>query len=349
MDVTLRTHFFEIERSLKKMVKTFGKLADGREARLYTISAGSLRAEITDYGAALVSLVVDGLDVALGCDDVSGYETQGGYIGAVVGRNANRVGGSGFLMNGERVELPANEGHNCLHSGPDCYAYRLWQVADHEEDSLTLTLHSPHGDQGFPGNADIAVTYTIVNNGLTISYDAVADRDTVFNLTNHAYFNLYGQHRPERAMDQELMLPAEGFCPDDAENIPTGEIRCVAGTPFDFRASKPIGRDIGEDYEPLHLQGGYDHNFVNSGSLSAVLRCPETGLTMTVTTDCPGIQVYAGNYLDNRGKGGVYYGKRTGVALETQFFPDAVNHPEWKQPFVKAGERYRSVTRYEFA
>ena len=149
-------------------------------------------------------------------------------------------------------------------------------------------------------------------------------------------------------MDQELMIPGEYFCPDDAENIPTGELRHVEGTPFDFRTFKPIGRDIGMDYEPLILQGGYDHNFVNCGKVCAVLRNPENGLTMTVTTDCPGVQVYAGNFLDNTGKGGVYYGKRTGVALETQFYPNAVNHPEWPQPVAKAGEKLRSVTRYAF-
>ena len=144
------------------------------------------------------------------------------------------------------------------------------------------------------------------------------------------------------------MLPAAYFCPDDAANIPTGELRSVQGTPFDFREFKAIGRDIAMDYEPLHLQGGYDHNFVNNQPLCAVMRNPETGLTMTVTTDLPGVQVYAGNFLDNRGKGGIYYGKRAGVALETQFFPDSVNHPEWQQPFVRADTVWESVTRYAF-
>ena len=179
------------------MVKTFGKLADGREARLYTISCGRIRSEITNYGAALVSLFVDGLDVCLGLDDVAGYESQGGFLGAVVGRNANRIGGAKFLLNGQEVVLPANEGPNNLHSGPDSWAFRLWDLTAHTENSLTLSLHSPHGDQGFPGNADVSVTYTIENDGLTISYKAVSDRDTAFNLTNHAYFNLFGQDKPE--------------------------------------------------------------------------------------------------------------------------------------------------------
>ena len=330
------------------MEKTFGKLATGIEARLYTISSGRVRAVITNYGAALMALCVDGLDVVLGYGDVSGCEGQGGYLGAVVGRCANRVAGARFLLNGEEVALPANEGSNCLHSGPDGWSHRLWDLAEHTEAGLTLSLYSPHGDQGFPGNARVSVTYTIDNDGLTIEYRAVSDRDTVFNLTNHAYFNLYGQDRPEKAMDQELMIPADFFCPDDAENIPTGELRSVEDTPFDFRSFKPIGRDIGMDYEPLILQGGYDHNFVNKSEVCAVLRNPESGLTMTVTTDLPGVQIYAGNFLDNWGKGGVRYGKRTGVAIETQFAPDSVNHPEWVQPFVRAGEEWRSVTRYAF-
>ena len=329
------------------MLKTFGELANGLSAQLYTISCGRVRAEITNYGATLVSLFVDGVDVVLGLDDVSGYASQGGYLGAIVGRNANRVKGAKFLMNGQEVLLPANEGPNCLHSGADGWSFRLWQVKEHTAGRLELSLHSPDGDQGFPGNADVSVTYAIENDGLTITYKAVSDKDTAFNLTNHAYFNLFGQDKPERAMDQELMIPAEAFCPDDAANIPTGELRAVEGTPFDFRAFKPIGRDIGMDYEPLHLQGGYDHNFVNNQSVCAVMRNPENGLTMTVTTDLPGVQLYAGNFLDNQGKGTVY-GKRSGVALETQYFPDAVNHPEWVQPFVKANEPWVSVTRYAF-
>ena len=186
------------------MGKTFGKLASQAESRLYTISCGRVRAEITNYGAALVSLFVDGLDVALGYDDVSGYERQGGYIGAVVGRNANRVGGSKFKLNEADVLLPANEGKNCLHSGFDGWSHRLWDVTAHTDASLTLSIHSPDGDQGFPGNADVSVTYTIENNALVIAYEAVSDRDTVFNLTNHAYFNLYGQHRPEKEVDLVL-------------------------------------------------------------------------------------------------------------------------------------------------
>ena len=172
------------------MLKTFGELANGQVADLYTISCGRIRADITNYGATLVSLFVDDVDVVLGFEDVSGYATQGGYLGAVVGRNANRVGGAKFLLNGEEVLLPANEGPNCLHSGADGWSFRLWQVKEHTASSLTLCMNSPDGDQGFPGNAQILVTYALEADAtLSITYDAVCDQDTVFNLTNHSYFH----------------------------------------------------------------------------------------------------------------------------------------------------------------
>ena len=242
------------------MEKTFGYLADGGEARLYTIENGRLVAQITDYGASLVTLRVDGTDVCLGCDDVRGYERNGAYLGAVVGRNANRMSGASFLLNGEKVQLPANEGRNNLHSGPDSWGWRLWQVRAHTENSLTLGIFSPDGDQGFPGNAEFSVTYTIENEGLTIRYRGVSDKDTVFNVTNHAYFNLFGQDKPERAMDQELMVPAEAFCPDDAANIPTGEVRAVEGTPFDFRRMASQFCQQGRDLRRHAQSGEWPHH-----------------------------------------------------------------------------------------
>ena len=337
------------------MEKTFGKLADGRQARLYTIENGRLRAEVTSYGASLVSLFVDGVDVCLGCDDVSGYECNGSYLGAVVGRNANRTGGAGFELNGERVTLPANEGKNNLHSGPDSWAWRLWDKTAHTCSSLTFAIHSPHGDQGFPGNADVTVTYTIENDGLTIEYRAVSDRDTVFNLTNHAYFNLFGQDQPQRAMDQELMIPGEYFCPDDAENIPTGELRHVEGTPFDFRTFKPIGRDIGMDYEPLILQGGYDHNFVlNSDGtikLSATLKDTVSGRKMDMYTNQPCVQIYAANCINEDDvpfKNGFAQKKRCAVCLETQHAPDSPNQKGFPSCELDAHEVYDYTTVYKF-
>ena len=337
------------------MKKCFGKLPDGSEAFLYTIQGGQLRAEISDYGATIVKLFVpdkDGnvADVVLGFDDPNEYTKSGTYFGAVVGRNANRVGGAKFTLNNRTYGLDPNDnGVNNLHSGFEPYKNRIWRVIYHQEDAICMGLFSPDGDQGFPGNATIHVTYTIdPDNALRITYDAVCDKDTVFNMTNHTYFNLAGHDHPEKAMGQILSMPARFFTPADAESIPTGEKRSVAGTPMDFRTPKPIGRDIGMDYEPLHLQGGYDHNWEVFCSPCAILRDPESGREMAVSTDCPGIQFYAGNFLNETGKGGIYYGERSGIALETQYYPDSVNHPEWPQPFKKAGERYHTETKYRF-
>ena len=337
------------------MKESFGILPSGQEATLYTITAGGITASITDYGANLVRLFVpdqNGMlsDVVLGYDDCNGYRvTNGAALGATVGRNSNRLKGASFELNGKTYQLPQNEGTKNLHSGPDFYFQRMWHLVEHTETSLVLELNSPDGDQGFPGNAVIQVTYSLDNHGgLHILYDAVCDQDTVFNMTNHSYFNLAGHEKTEAAMEQLLTIPGRFFNPDDAENIPTGELRPVAGTPMDFRSPKPIGRDIGMDYEPLHLQGGYDHNWEVFCNPCAILSDPVSGRTMAVYTDCPGIQFYAGNYLDEQGKNGVYYGKRTGVALETQFYPDCLHHPHWPQPTTKAGEKYHSETIYRF-
>ncbi len=337
------------------MKKNFGVLPSGEQASLYTLSCGGITAAVTDYGANLVSLWVpdrNGVlaDVVLGYDDCNGYRTaNGAALGATVGRNANRIQGASFELNGKTYPLAANNGRNNLHSGPDFYFQRMWKTVAESETSVTLELNSPDGDQGFPGNAVIRVTYSLDDQGgLHIVYDGVCDQDTVFNMTNHSYFNLAGHEKTELAMDQVLTLPGSFFNPDDAENIPTGEKRPVEGTPMDFRSPKAIGRDIGMDYEPLHLQGGYDHNWEVCTDPCARLLDPVSGRCMEVSTDCPGIQLYAGNFLDEQGKGGVYYGKRTGVALETQFYPDCIHHSDWPQPIVKAGEKYHSETVYRF-
>ncbi len=337
------------------MKEFFGKLPSGEEASLYTISCGKISASITDYGATLVKLLVPNsegkvADVVLGYDDANGYRTaNGACLGATVGRNANRTKGAAFILNNKTWSMGNNENGNNLHSGPDYYFQRMWKLVSHTGDAVVLSLHSPHGDQGFPGNADIQVTYRLdEKGGLHIVYDAVADQDTVFNLTNHSYFNLAGQDQTKKAMDQILSIPGRFFNPDDAQNIPTGELRNVEGTPMDFRKPKAISRDIEEDYEPLHLQGGFDHNWEVFCDPCAILSDPVSGRSMAVTTDCPGVQFYAGNFLDEIGKGGIHYYKRTGVALETQFYPDSVHHPEWPQPFVKAGEKYHSETVYRF-
>ena len=337
------------------MKASFGYLPSGEETYLYTISCGGITASVTDYGASLVRLLVPDAsgnlaDIGLGYDDCNGYRTgNGAFLGATVGRNANRVKGASFQINGITYCMTPNEKGNNLHSGPDSYNLRLWKLLSHTEDTVVFQLNSPHGDQGFPGNATIRVTYSLdANGGLHIIYDGLCDRDTVFNMTNHSYFNLAGHEQTDRAMEQLLTIPGRWFNPDDAENIPTGEQRPVAGTPFDFRSPKPIGQDIGADYEPLHLQGGYDHNWEVFCSPCAYLEDPVSGRKMSVSTDCPGIQFYAGNFLNEQGKGGVSYTKRTGIALETQFAPDSIHHPEWPQPITQAGEPYHSETVYRF-
>ena len=335
------------------MKKNFGTLPTGEQASLYTITCGALTATVTDYGAHLVSLWVpdkDGnlADVVLGHDDANGYRTGKAFLGATVGRNANRIGGASFALNGETVQIPVNENSNNLHSGPDYYHLRMWEVVSHSETSITLRLVSPDGDQGFPGRAVMDVTYELdPNGGLHIVYEGDCDKDTVFNLTNHSYFNLAG-HDKGSAMDQLLTIPGQHFTPADAQSIPTGELRHVEGTPMDFRTPKAIGRDIEEDYECLKLQGGYDHNWEVWSNPCAILQDPASGRTMCVFTDLPGLQFYAGNFIDETGKGGTYYGKRSGIALETQFYPDALHNPDWAQPIVKAGEHYHSETVYYF-
>ena len=334
--------------------KSFGILPDGREATLYTIRQGAMEASVSDYGAVLVSLMVPDregkvADVVLGFDDAAGYAGCTTYLGATVGRNSNRIGKAQFTLNGKTYQLEGNDNGNNLHSG-DCYCYRMWKLEEHTESSVTLSLESPKGDQGFPGKAEIRVTYALEYPGtLHITYDGVADDDTVFNMTNHSYFNLAGHTNTDKAMDQVLSMSARTYTVADAESIPPGEMRSVEGTPMDFRTPKAIGRDIEEDYEALNLQGGYDHNFEVFCNPCAILSDPVSGRTMSVETDCPGIQFYAGNFLGKDvGKGGTLYTKRSGICLETQYYPDAVNRPEFAQPFFKAGQPYHSETKYIF-
>ena len=337
------------------MKKAFGTLPNGQQATLYTISAGGITARVTDYGATLVSLLVPDkegnvADVVLGYDDVNAYATSEGYLGSTVGRNCNRVGNASFPIGEKVYHMTPNEGPHNLHSGPSGYSHRLWELEYHRENAVSFRLESPHMDQGFPGNAVIRVTYSIDSllHQLNIAYDAMSDRETVMNLTNHSYFNLAGHQNTSLAMDQELILPARHFTPDDAENIPTGEKRPVDGTPMDFRAPKAIGRDIDLEYDALRLQGGYDHNYEVFTSPCAVLRDPTSGRTMQVYTDRPGIQFYSGNYLNNPGKEGVFYPKRSGVCLETQYYPDSLNKPDWEKPILPANTPMHSTTSLRF-
>ena len=338
------------------MKKLFGTLRQGGDAFLYTISRGGLTAEVSDYGATLVKLWVPDrqgelADVVLGFDDPNDYTASGTFFGATVGRNANRIAGAAFRLNGLPYLLDANDnGKNNHHGGFRPYKNRLWKVLSHEEDRIRLGLESPNGDQGFPGNADISVTYRLdAQAGLHILFEAVCDHDTVFNMTNHSYFNLAGHDKTDRALSQELILPGRFYVAADADSIPTGELRSVEGTPLDFRRGKAIGNEINADYEALTLQLGYDHTWEVWCDPCAILTDEGSGRSMSVSTDCPGIHLYTGNYIDGEnGKGGVIYPYRGGIALETQFYPDAIHHPQWPQPITKAGEKYRSETVYRF-
>ena len=338
------------------MKKEFAKLADGRTAYLYTIRGGGLEAHISDFGATLHRLYVPDAqgqmaDIVLGFDAPEGYAASGTFFGTVVGRNSNRTKEGKFTLNGKTYQMGTNDGKNNLHSGPDYFKNRLWNVESVSENAICLSLFSPDGDQGFPGNATIKATYALEEGGvLHLSYDAVCDQDTVFNMTNHSYFNLAGHEKTDKAMDMLLQMPARFFTVADAESIPTGENRPVDGSPMDFRTAKPIGRDINENYDALILQGGYDHNFDAAINPCAVLTDVASGRCMTVVTDCPGVQFYSGNFLKGEtGKDGVSYSYRSGICLETQYYPNALNEPSWPQPITKAGEAYHSETKYIFS
>lgn len=329
------------------MKTDFGMLPNGEKVSLYTIANGSITAKITDVGATLVSLLVPDkkgktADVVLGYDDSRSYVERDEFFGATVGRYANRIKRGTFAIGQTQVTMDINNGKNNLHSGKAYFKDRLWTVEDHTESSIRLSLFSPDGDQGFPGNAQIHVTYSLEGVALKISYDAVSDKDTVFNFTNHSYFNMAGHDHPEMGSKQILSMPARFYVAVDKELIPTGVKQSVEGTAFDFREPKPVGKDLGNGLR------GYDHTFEVFTAPAAILSDPKSGRTMAVITDCPGVQMYSSPGLDEMGKRGVHYGDGAGVCLETQFYPDSVNHPEWPQPFTKAGERYHSETIYKF-
>lgn len=340
-------------------VTSFGFTKDGKEAKLYTLeNKNGIKAYVTDYGAALVRLIVPDRtgalrDVVLGYDDAAGYEKGGASIGATVGRNANRIGGAQFTVSGVTYELEKNDNNNNLHSGTSYYNKRFWNVDGQTENHITFILHSPDKDQGYPGALDMHVTYSLDDdNMLTIHYEAVPDQDTIINMTNHSYFNLNG-HDGGTILEHKLTLDADTFTPADEWSIPTGEIRSVEGTPMDFRSGRMLGEMIDADYEPLRFGGGYDHNWVlkNEGRFDKVaeVTSEESGITMEVYTDLPGVQIYTANFLDQEpGKDGASYEKRSAVCLETQYYPDAVHHDNFPQPLCRKGEKYDTRTAYRF-
>lgn len=344
--------------------KEFGTMPDGRTAYLYTLeNENGTIAQFTDLGAIWVSMQVRDKkgtldDVVLGYDTFENYRLNPPHIGATVGRNANRIANGTFEINGVTYPLAINNGPNNLHSGPDYYDRRLWDAEASEGTNgtqVSFSLSSPDGDQGFPGNAEITVTYTLTpDDSVMIHYHMVCDQDTLANFTNHSYFNLAGQASGD-AMNQMAWINADTFTPNDEFSIPTGEIRPVAGTPMDFTTMKTIGKDINENYDQLVLGNGYDHNWVVNGwdgevNLIAKAYDPVTGRAMDVYTDLPGVQFYTANFLTDElpGKHGAVYGKRTAYCFETNYYPDAIHKPQFPSPVLKAGEEYDTTTIYHF-
>lgn len=342
----------------------FGKLDNGTVVYRYTLTnEQGASASFTDLGAIWLTMVVpdrDGkmADVVLGYDTVNGILNGPGHPGEPVGRNANRIGGAKFTLNGVTYELEKNAaGKNNLHSGPDYYRNRVWD-AQVEETSLgtrvSFALVSPDGDQGYPGNANVTVSYTLTpDNSLQLDYHMVSDADTIANFTNHAYFNLAG-HTSGCAMNQKVWIDADKFTIADETSIPTGELVCVKGTPMDFTEFKTPAQDIEADYEPLKLGNGYDHNWAlnhEAGEMALAAKAVDetSGRTMEVYTDLPGIQFYTANSMNTElGKGKTTYHARDGYCFETQYFPDAINKPEFASPVLKAGEEYKTTTIYKF-
>ena len=344
------------------MVSNFGKTNEGADVVMYTLkNASGMEVDIISLGATLRALRIpdkDGTvrDVLLGYDTPSEYQNVRGYLGAVIGRNGNRIANAQVTIDDVTYQLEVNDNENNLHSGANGFHAVLWNAAEADDRHVVLTYHSPDGEQGFPGNMDVSVTYTLTDAGeLMLEYKATTDQKTVANFTNHAYFNLDG-HDSGSMEKQKLEILASNYTPvKDGKAIPTGEIAPVDGTPMDFRQMTEIGARINDDFDQLKYTGGYDHNYAvdqADGSLQLIARAQSdiSGIRMDVYTDCVGVQFYAGNFVGGQtGKGGVPYEKRQGFCLETQYFPNSVNEKNFKQPFLSPGETYESTTKYCFS
>jgi aldose 1-epimerase len=342
----------------------FGKMPDGTSIEIFTLTSKMAEARIMTFGGILVSLRVPDRngkqgDVVLGYDTLDGYVANSNgpgtaFFGAVIGRYANRIAHASFALDGRKYSLSKNNGENALHGGPHGFFNVVWQ-GKAIPNGVELTYLSKDGEEGYPGNLRATVRYTLDEGDLKIVYSATTDKDTVVNLTNHSYFNLAGEGQ-DSILKQQLTLHASRFTPVDAGLIPTGELKSVASTPFDFRKPTAIGAHINADDEQLRLGRGYDHNWVldaEPGTLSeaALLYDPSTGREMRVLTDQPGIQFYSGNFLDGsiKGKGGVSYGLRSGLCLETQHYPDSPNHPDFPSIELKPGGSYHTETVFSFS
>ena len=340
---------------------SFGRTTDGTETQLFTLrNAHGATATISNYGGTLTSLRVPDKngrfgDVVLGFEDVSGYQSPAfrkanPYFGALIGRYGNRIAEGQFTLDGKTYQLATNNGPNSLHGGNIGFNQRIWQAVPSTSaagETLTLTYHSPADEEGYPGNLTVTVVYTLTDDhALRLDYTATTDQATPLNLTNHTYFNLSHGTSPD-VLAHEPTLAADRYTVVDATQIPTGELRPVAGTPFNFATPHAIGERIGQ------VPGGYDHNWVLNGGatrLAARVYDPSSGRILEVTTDQPGIQFYTGNFLDGTltGKNGVVYGPHAGFCLETQHFPDSPNQPGFPNAILRPGEMFHSTTVYRF-
>ena len=340
----------------------FGKTPSGEAVELYTLkNASNAEVRIMTYGGTVVSLKVPDRsgkpgDIVLGYETLDGYLKNSPYFGSIIGRYGNRIGKGQFSLDGKQYTLPKNNGENTLHGGIKGFDKVVWKAAEvksKEGPALSLTYLSKDGEEGFSGNLNATVVYTLTNNNeLRLEYTATTDKVTVVNLTHHSYFNLAGEGS---ILQHALMINADKFTPVDAGLIPTGELRSVKGTPMDFSKPTAIGARIDQQYEQLVAGKGYDHNWVlnhSTGELSMAARVyePSTGRVMEVLTTEPGLQFYSGNFLDGTitGKGGQVYKQRSGFCLETQHFPDSPNKPAFPSTILKPGQQYKSTTVYKF-
>tara|TARA_A100001391_G_scaffold130111_8_gene89515 strand:+ start:19368 stop:20537 length:1170 start_codon:yes stop_codon:yes gene_type:complete len=345
-----------------------GALADGSQVEAITLTnEAGVSATILTYGATLQKFLAPGrdgevADIILGHDDLAPYEQTPNYFGVTVGRYANRIAGASFVLDGQSYTLPANDGENSLHGGGAGFDKVIWRVVSVESGPIArvvLAHESPDGDSGYPGNLDVRVTYSLNEAGaLGITFDAATDAPTVVNMTNHALFNMAGEGAPQGALGNVLNIPAAAYTPVDAALIPTGELRAVAGTNFDFRSPRVIQQDIRDGHdEQLLLGRGYDHNFaLDKGvtatpQLAARLEDPVSGRVLEVLTTEPGVQFYTGNFLDGTvvGKNGHMYRQGDGIALEPQKFPDAPNQPGFVSARVDPGQPYRHQMIYRLS
>ncbi|MEM5780560.1 MAG: aldose epimerase family protein [Lawsonibacter sp.] len=340
--------------------RPFGITDGGEPVELLALEHGGLSCQVLTFGAAIRTLMVPdrrgrGVDVALGYDTLEEYQTRGGYFGAVVGRYANRIAGGHFFLDGRGYTLAQNDGLNHLHGGMVGFSHRVWAVEEATDRRAVLALDSPDGEEGYPGHLRVKVTYQLDGSALSIRYQAVSDRDTICNLTNHCYFNLSG-HGSGPVLDQEIQLCADRYTPAKPDGLNTGAIQPVAGTPMDLRRFTSIGAHIDAPFSQLEWARGYDHNFVITGDRDALrpaarVRSPKTGIVMEVDTTMPGVQFYTANYVEEGcpGKEESRYGPRHAFCLETQYFPDSPNRPEFPSCILPAGQVFDQRTRFSFS